>query len=113
MAYDEHTADRFRKALAGLEGISEKKMMGGVCFLLNGNMVGGADRPKDGEPRFMFRAGKDNVDAATALPGAQPMEMGTRKMRGFFFVQETSCDDSALKAWVSLCVSFAASLPPK
>ena len=60
MAVDDRLNDRFRSALGRTEGISEKKMMGGMCFLLNGNMIGGADRTKDGTGRFMFRIGKDN-----------------------------------------------------
>ena len=113
MAYDELTAERFRAAIADLSGITEKRMMGGVCFLLNGHMIGGADKPKDGEPRFMFRLGKDNQEAGLALKGGQPMEMGGRKMRGFFFVDEGPCDDDLLQEWVDLSVSFAAKLPPK
>ncbi|MCA8902645.1 MAG: TfoX/Sxy family protein [Hyphomonas sp.] len=113
MAVDEETAGRLRGALAGLEGLSEKRMMGGLCFFLNGNMVGGADRPKTGAPRFMFRVGKDNEAAGNALPGAEPLVQGGRAMRGFFFVDEAGCDDEALGQWVSLAVSHAAGLPPK
>ena len=83
MAYDEELAERFRDALGGRVGISEKRMMGGVCFLLNGNMIGGCDRTKSGERRFMFRVGKDNDEAAAELTGASPMIQGGRRMRGF------------------------------
>jgi len=114
MAYDELTTERFREAIADLGGIEEKRMMGGICFMLNGNMVGGADKPKDGGgARFMFRLGKDNHEAGLALEGAQPMEMGGRKMRGFFFVEEEGCDDELLKLWVDLTVGFVSQLPPK
>lgn len=58
MAYDEQLTDRLRNTLEGLAGLSEKRMMGGVCFLLQGNMLGGADRTKDGAGRFMFRVGR-------------------------------------------------------
>jgi TfoX/Sxy family transcriptional regulator of competence genes len=57
MAHDEDLAARFRDGLAGMAGVSEKRMMGGVCFFLHGNMIGGADRTKSGERRFMFRVG--------------------------------------------------------
>ena len=113
MAYDEDTANRFRSALDGMEGISEKRMMGGVCFLLNGNMIGGADRPKDGTPRLMFRVGKDNQAEADKLPGAQPMEMGGRRMSGFYFVDAEDCDEDALKQWMSQALKFVTTLPPK
>ena len=85
MAYDEALAERFRAALARRKNITEKRMMGGVCFLVNGNMIGGADRNKSGAGRFMFRVGKDNAEAAEALPGAEQMVQGGRKMSGFFF----------------------------
>ena len=113
MAYDEETAQRMRSALSGLEGLSEKRMMGGLCFLVNGNMIGAADRPKDGAARFMFRIGKDNQAAGNALPGAEPLIQGGRRMSGFFFVDEAGCEDSHLKQWLSLALSHAMSLPPK
>ena len=59
MAYDEDLTNRMRTALDGVDETSEKRMMGGVCFFLNGNMLSGADRSKDGVRRFMFRVGKD------------------------------------------------------
>ena len=55
MAHDSVTADRFREALGAMNGLAEKRMMGGLCFMLNGNMIGGADRTRDGVGRFMFR----------------------------------------------------------
>lgn len=113
MAYDEELTARFREAVEGLEGISEKRMMGGVCFLLNGNMIGGADRAKSGEGRFMFRVGKDNDDAAKRLPGAEPMVQGGRRMSGLFFVAEDVCDEAVFKQWLSLAVGHAMSLPEK
>ena len=113
MAHDEELTARFREAVEGLEGISEKRMMGGVCFLLNGNMIGGADRAKSGEGRFMFRVGKDNDDAAKSLPGAEPMVQGGRRMSGLFFVAEELCDIAVFKQWLSMAVEHAMSLPEK
>lgn len=74
--YDEELSDRLRNALEGMTGVSEKRMMGGLCFMLNGNMLGGAHREKSGEQLFMFRVGKENEDAALSLPGARPMQLG-------------------------------------
>ena len=118
MAYDELTTQRFRDAFHGFLGsdknTEEKRMMGGICFMLNGHMVGGADQEKSsGSTRFMFRMGKDNQDVGLALPGAIPMEMGGRKMRGFFFVEEDSCDDETLALWMETTVNFVKTLPPK
>ena len=70
MAYDEILAMRVRDALGGGKHVTEKRMMGGVCFLLKGNMVCGVDRTKAGEGRFMFRIGKDNP-AASKLRGVR------------------------------------------
>ena len=118
MAYDETTTERFREALhaclGDMSSVEEKKMMGGICFMLNGHMVGGADMEKDtGIARFMFRMGKENQEAGLALPGAIPMEMGGRKMRGFFFVEEEGCDDEVLALWMETTVNFVRTLPPK
>jgi TfoX/Sxy family transcriptional regulator of competence genes len=113
MAYDEELAARFRAALAGMAGISEKRMMGGVCFFLNGNMIGGADRTKTGERRFMFRVGKENEAAALALPGATILEQGGRRMSGLIFVDESLCDDEAMRRWLSPALGFVSGLPPK
>ena len=113
MAYDEELAQRFRDALGETENITEKRMMGGVCFLLNGNMVGGADKSKTGQRRFMFRVGKDNDAAACILPGAQPMVQGGREMRGFFLVDERDCAPKQMYWWIKLALDNAAALPPK
>ena len=113
MAYDEDLAERMRQALEGLGGITEKRMMGGICFMLNGNMIGGADRTKEGQRRFMFRVGKDNHAEALGRPGAMPMEMGGRRMSGFVFVDAEDCDDGDLRDWIALARSFVAELPAK
>ena len=112
MAFDEPLTTRLRAALGGGPDISEKRMMGGVCFFLNGNMVCGADRSKQGERRLMFRVGKDNR-AAAAMPGGAPMVMGDRPMHGFYFVDADRCDDDLLKRWLALALAHARSLPPK
>lgn len=113
MAYDEALADRFRTALADCKGLSEQRMMGGVCFMQNGNMIGGCDRTKDGARRFMFRVGKENAAEALKRPGAVQMEMGGRVMHGFVFVDEADCGAKALKDWVAFSLRFVSTLPPK
>ncbi|MDD9908982.1 MAG: TfoX/Sxy family protein [Ahrensia sp.] len=113
MAFDEETTARFRDALGGMEGIAEKRMMGGTCFMLDGNMLGGASRAKAGQRRFMFRIGKDNVAKGDDLPGGQRVVMGKRPMNGFFHVDADECSDDLLKRWLSLALEFNAELPPK
>ena len=112
MAYDEVLADRMRSAIGDDPGISEKRMMGGVCFFLHGNMIGGADRSKEGERRFMFRVGKGN-DAVATLPEGVPMILGDRPMAGFYFVNAERCDDELLANWLMAAMAHAGSLPPK
>ena len=113
MAYDEDLAERFRQAASRLGAITEKRMMGGQCFFLNGNMLGGADRSKEGLRRLMFRVGKDNLAEALERPGASSMELGGRRMGGMVFVDAATCDDQALIAWLDLVASFVRTLPAK
>lgn len=113
MVYDEELTNRFRRGLEGLAEADERRMMGGVCFMVNGNMVGGADRQKDGTRRFMFRVGKDNQTEALKRPGALVMELGSKRMNGFVFVDAATCDDQALKGWIELALSFVETLPAK
>lgn len=111
MAYDELLTMRVRDALGDIKGLTEKRMMGGVCFLLHGNMVCGADRNKAGAGRFMFRIGKNNP-AATKLRGGHVVAMGDRKMPGFYFVDE-ECSARDFEAWLAAATAYTASLPPK
>ena len=113
MAVDEALSQRFREVAGNLPGFSEKKMMGGHCFFLYGNMLGGADRPKDGAGRFMFRVGKANEAEALARPGAEIVQFGSRRMGGLIFVDEAHCDDGQLAQWIDLACDFVADLPPK
>lgn len=112
LAYDEVLAVRVRDALGDLKGVTEKRMMGGVCFLLHGNMVCGVDRTKDGAGRFMFRIGKNNP-AAAKLKGGEVVAMGDRKMPGFYFVEETVCSEKDFRAWLEAAKAYVQSLPPK
>ncbi len=113
MAVDETLTQRLRAAIGALEGVTETRLMGGACFMLNGNMLCCADRTKNGEGRFMFRVGKDNEREALGRPGAAVVAMGGREMRGFIFVDESACDARALKRWASLARRYVDALPPK
>jgi hypothetical protein len=112
MAYDEELTQRMRAAIGEGSGFTEKRMMGGICFFLNGNMVGGADRSKEGERRFMFRLGKGNP-AAERLSGGMPVILGDRPMPGFFFVDADRCGDALLGQWLGAALDHARSLPAK
>lgn len=113
MAYDEELTNRLRNALSHLDGIKEQRMMGGVCFMLNGHMIGGADCSKSEGRRFLFRVGKENQENALKRKGAVAMEMGGRIMRGFVFVDREDCPDPVLDEWIALARTFVETLPPK
>ena len=108
MAWDEELVARVRGALAGRQSIGEVRMFGGMCFMLNGNMLCGVDRA-----RLMFRVGKDQYADAVARPGARPMNITGKPIAGFVFVDPAQCDTRALKSWIALAESYVAALPPK
>lgn len=113
MAYDEALAQRLRDGLTGIGGVTERRMMGGLCFMVDGNMLGGVDRAKTGHDRFMFRVGKDNEAAALRRSGASIVDMGGKKFGGFVFVDAEACDRAALKEWIGLALGYVGRLPKK
>lgn len=112
MKDEQHLLTLLRERLQGLSGLSEKKMMGGHCFLVNGNTVGGAGCNKAGDTRFMLRVGKENCAKADALPGREPLEKGGRRMGGMYLVDPDQSDE-VIGDWISLAVGNALSLPAK
>jgi TfoX N-terminal domain len=101
-------ARRLRNALARRRGITERKMFGGLCFLLNGNMLCAA-----GKHGFMFRVGTEGEAEGLARSGASPMVMHSRRYRGFVRVDPSLCTDRQLPDWVALAHAYVASLPAK
>lgn len=112
MAYSHVTAMKVRDAL-GTVDLSEKKMMGGLVFLIGGNMTVSVKTLKTGVEQFMFRVGKDNEDQALAISGTRPMIHGGRKMAGFLFIDGDVCDEAAFDQLLTLSRNYALSLPPK
>ncbi len=109
MPYDEKLAERVRALFQSEPGYTEKKMFGGVCFMVGRNMAVGVTGSD-----LMVRPGPDNFDAALALPHARPMDFTGRPMKGFVFVESAGiATDSALAEWVERGASFARSLPAK
>jgi len=91
------------------EGISEKKMFGGLCFLLNSHMV--FDVHKGGG---MYRVGKPNEVAARAIPGAKALGFTGRPMGGMTEVDDGDLtNDHNRGQWLTMALSHTASLPPK
>ena len=109
MAYDEGLAQRVYELLEDCPGFSQKKMFGGLCFLINGNMAGGIV-----ESELMLRVGPDKYDECLALEHAREMDFTGRAMKGMIYVgEEGISEDDDLEAWVERGYRFASSLPPK
>ena len=109
MAYDEELADRLRLLLNG-RGLHEKKMFGGLAFLLNGHMAVAAS----GEGGILVRVPPAETDALRAEPGVEPFVMQSRTMNGWLRVAPAALeDDSVLLAWAERGCAYAGSLPPK
>ena len=109
MAHDEGLAQRIRELLDERVDVSEKRMFGGVAFLVNGNMAVGVVKSE-----LMVRVGPAAHAAALREAHARPMDFTKRPMKGFVFVAEAGLEeDSQLGGWVERGVRFAASLPPK
>lgn len=108
MPWDEGLAQLMRDDLAG-EPVTERKMFGGLAFLLNGHMVCGIH--KGGA---MFRVGKPNEAAALAVPGASPMMFTGRPMTGMVDCSDEACADDTRRArLMALALGFTRALPPK
>lgn len=110
MAYDEDLANRVRELVAGELDVSEKRMFGGLAFLVAGNMSVAAS----GQGGLMVRVQPEETDALVAKPHAQPFEMRGRAMRGWLRVDEEGLRTKRqLEPWVRRGVAYARSLPPK
>jgi TfoX/Sxy family transcriptional regulator of competence genes len=107
MAYDEELAVRIRELVSGEPGLTEKKMFGGLAFLVGGNMAVAAS----GQGGLLVRVDPEESDALVASSSARPMEMRGREMAGWLRVDPAGNDE--LAAWVGRGVAFARSLPPK
>jgi TfoX/Sxy family transcriptional regulator of competence genes len=109
MAYDEHLADRIRAVLADREEVSERKMFGGIAFLVSGHMcvgIVGSD--------LMVRVGKDAFDKALSAPHARPMDFTGKPSTGMVYVAPAGVKMLAnLRKWIDKALSFTSTLPPR
>ena len=108
MAYDERLADRVRGLLADDPGLNERKMFGGLAFMLDGNMCGGIVGD-----RLMLRLGADLAEQALGQPNVQPMDFTGRPMSGMVYIAPEGLRGKALRPWVEQAAGFARTLPPK
>jgi TfoX/Sxy family transcriptional regulator of competence genes len=109
MAYDEDVAFRVREALADQSHVTEKKMFGGLAFMVNGHMCCGVMGDE-----LMVRVGPEQHETALTLPHARAMDFTGKPMRGMIYVDPAGAgNDDDLAAWVGRGLAFVKSLPPK
>ena len=108
MAYDEGLATRVRKVLGDQPELVEKKMFGGLAFLLHGNMACGV-RGED----LIVRVAAEAADAALGEPGTRPFDLTGRPMKGWLLVDTGHAEGDDLRRWVDRGLAYANSLPPK
>ncbi|MCP4625861.1 MAG: TfoX/Sxy family protein [bacterium] len=109
MAYDEVLDGRIKKIVSRWKGTADKKMFGGVCHLLNGNMFCGVHKDL-----LILRLGGDKSKDALALPHVRPFDITGKPMKGWVMVACDGCkSDQALKAWLDQAKAFVGTLPKK
>jgi TfoX/Sxy family transcriptional regulator of competence genes len=109
MAFDERLADRIRNSLGKRDGLSEKRMFGGLAFLLNGNMCCGVH-----EQELIVRVGPEKTDSLLAEPHTRIFDLSGRPMKGWILVAPAGLvDQQALAKWLRMGIEYAASLPGK
>ena len=109
MAYDEGLAERLREIFADRYDIDEKRMFGGLAFMLHGHMCCGIVNDT-----LMARVGPEQYVDALRKPYACEMDFTGKAMKGFVYVDPAGFEaDENLQAWVALCEGFVNSLPPK
>ena len=110
MAYDQELADRVREHVEQEKGLTEKRMFGGLAFLINGNMAVSASS-KGG---LLLRVDPADTERLLGEPRARPFEMRGREMNGWLHVEaDASVPDVELARWIRIGVTYARSLPPK
>jgi TfoX/Sxy family transcriptional regulator of competence genes len=108
MSYDERLAERVRRVLSDRDDIVERKMFGGLCFMVNGKMCCGITATD-----FMVRVGKAGYEDALTQPHARPMDFTGRPLKGIIYVAEEGLrSEPALRRWVNRGLSFVLEPPP-
>ena len=109
MAYNEKIEMRIKKIVTGWENTDDKKMFGGVCHLLNGNMFCGVHKEF-----LILRLGQKNADDALKSPHVRPFDITGKPMKGWVMVAEDGFkSDGELKDWLDQAVVFVKTLPAK
>jgi hypothetical protein len=108
VAYDEDLADRVREVLPRRAAVTERRMFGGLTFMLGGHMFCGI--VKDA---LMIRLGPEAADRALDQPHVRPMDFTGRPAKGMVFVDPDGLQGDALRQWVDAAAGYASGLPPK
>ena len=109
MAFDEQAAERVRRILRRRNGVSERKMFGGLCFLLNGHMCCGLVGTD-----LVLRLGEEGTSMALTEPDTHEMDFTGKPMKSMISVRPPGyAADDELKAWIDRAVKFIRSLPAK
>ena len=108
MAYDEDLANRVREVLPRGEAVTERRMFGGLAFMLGGHMFCGI--VKDA---LMARLGPEAAGRALDQPHVRPMDFTGRPMKGMVFIDPDGLHGDALRRWVDAAAGYARELPPK
>ena len=108
MAYDEMLAERLRDTLVTQGGVTERKMFGGLAFMIHGHMACGIVGDD-----LMLRLGAEGAGRALERPHVRPMDFTGRTMTGMVFVAQDGLRGASLRRWVVKSVTLVESLPPK
>lgn len=109
MAFDDVLADRIRRYLAGREDIAEKRMFGGIGFLLDGNILVGVWKDS-----LVVRVGPDGYEDALLGPHVSEFDITGRAMNGWVLVGPAGVEeDERLVGWIRIALKFVGTLPPK
>jgi TfoX/Sxy family transcriptional regulator of competence genes len=108
MAYDEDLADRARAVMPADADVTERKMFGGIAFLLSGHMFAGVVGSE-----LMVRLGSESAEQALELAHVREMDFTGRPMKNMVFVQPAGLGGPELEHWVTAAADYARTLPPK
>lgn len=109
MAFDPGLAQRVREVIGDRADVSERRMFGGLAFLVDGKMFVGVQ-----DSTLMARVGPERHDDAMSMPHVRVMDFTGRPMRGYVYLDPPAIeDDAALAKWVNWCLAYVAALPLK
>jgi TfoX/Sxy family transcriptional regulator of competence genes len=109
MAYDEELAERVRELLSARADVGERRMFGGIAFMVQGNMACGVLKED-----LIVRLGDEEGEKALAEDGVRPFDFTGKPMKGIVYISpERTSDDAGLAEWVEAGADYATSLPPR